>query len=105
MHMFVGSKSWMENIIEHAFVLCRSGFIGKEHLPRSMVESLPIDHHIAPLPRLGVREQAEARVLRECMEQSDGNRLAAAKALGMHRTTLWRKLRRYGLVGVSQSKG
>ncbi|MFG0336147.1 MAG: helix-turn-helix domain-containing protein [Maioricimonas sp. JB049] len=39
----------------------------------------------------------EPTLLRTVLEQCDGNRAAAARRLGMHRSTLRQKLRRYGL--------
>jgi transcriptional regulator of acetoin/glycerol metabolism len=35
--------------------------------------------------------------IRHALEEADGNRTRAAAALGMGRTTLWQKLKEYGL--------
>ena len=40
---------------------------------------------------------AEAQTIKATLDRYGGNRLEAARALGLHRTTLWRKMRRYGL--------
>ena len=40
---------------------------------------------------------AEREAIREALELADGNRTRAAAALGMGRTTLWQKLKEYGL--------
>jgi transcriptional regulator with PAS, ATPase and Fis domain len=42
------------------------------------------------------REAAQAEVIRRALERHHGNRLAAARELGMHRATLWRWLRKMG---------
>jgi DNA-binding NtrC family response regulator len=41
--------------------------------------------------------EQEARRIRAALEQSDGVRSRAASLLGMGRTTLWRKMRQYGI--------
>ena len=40
---------------------------------------------------------SERSDIREALELSGGNRAAAASILGISRTTLWRKMREYGL--------
>ena len=40
---------------------------------------------------------AEREAIRTALEEADGNRTKAAAALGMGRTTLWQKLKEYGL--------
>lgn len=94
---YPGNIRELENIIEHGFVLCRGDEIGFEHLP-------------AGLRRKGTDTPAEGEALATAMRHSEselivaalkrhhGNRQAAAKELGMHRTTLFRKIKRYGLV-------
>jgi len=39
----------------------------------------------------------EARAIREAIERNGGNRLAAAHELGMHKSTLFRKLQQFGI--------
>jgi transcriptional regulator with PAS, ATPase and Fis domain len=43
------------------------------------------------------RELLEAQTIRNALERSGGNRLAAARELGIHKTTLFRKLKRLGI--------
>ena len=40
---------------------------------------------------------AEREAILLALEEADGNRTRAAAALGMGRTTLWQKLKEYGL--------
>ncbi len=51
--------------------------------------------------RLGERPSAvgafEARLIREALDRSGGNRTAAARELGIHKTTLHRKIRKLGI--------
>ena len=91
-HDYPGNVRELENAIEHAMVLCRGSMIEDRHLPNTIrdgqqARATPVD----PL------ESAESRVLQETLERHGGNRNEAARELGLHRTTLWRKMRRYGL--------
>lgn len=53
----------------------------------------------APLepPTSGSLEELEEVAVRRALEEHGGNRSRAARALGIHRTTLYQKMRRYGL--------
>jgi transcriptional regulator of acetoin/glycerol metabolism len=45
-----------------------------------------------------VLEDAEREQIVRALAESDGNRLEAARALGIHKTTLFRKVRKLGIV-------
>jgi PAS domain S-box-containing protein len=93
-HDYPGNVRELENAIEHALVLCRGGVIEERHLPASLRRG----ERALPAQLSTPLQSAEAREIQSTLEQHAGNRAAAAKALGLHRTTLWRKMRRYGLV-------
>jgi PAS domain S-box-containing protein len=94
-HDYPGNVRELQNAIEHAFVLCHEGRIELGHLPVEMVPR--------PLPSgRGHRiretvEAVEAQAIREALERSGQNRAAAAAALGIHKTTLFRTLKRLGI--------
>ncbi len=94
-HDYPGNVRELENAIEHALVLCRNGLLEEQHLPRTLRH----DAHRSevPLPSGTLLESAEAEAIRRTLERYGGNRTDAARELGLHRTTLWRKMRRYGL--------
>ena len=48
----------------------------------------------------GIRDEAERRHITRVLAENDGAVLATARALGVSRTTLWEKMRRYGLGSV-----
>ena len=87
-----GNVRELENVIERAFVLCDSGQLGIELLPVELtarVATVP--------PGAGIRkarELLEAETIRKALDKAGGNRSAAAKELGIHKTTLFRKLKR-----------
>jgi len=91
-HDFPGNVRELENIIEHAFVLCKSGAILPEHLPPELLSSSGKSAAEAePLA------SAEAHAIREALRQFRGNKVATARHLGVSRATLWRKLRKHGI--------
>ena len=92
-HEFRGNVRELENILEHAFILCRGPLILPEHLPSEIRPSRPL-----PKARAGttLAEIEEQKIL-DALERHGGNRAAAAKALGIHKTTLWRKLKKLGI--------
>ena len=52
-----------------------------------------------------VREQAEREHILAVLRQTDGNRLQAARVLGVSRKTLWKKLKHLGLSWPPGSPG
>ena len=104
-HDFPGNVRELENIIEHAFVLCKTGAIQSEHLPLELLSKstaglvagdgrragAPGDDRGTPLA------SAEAETIRDALSRFGGNKLETARHLGISRATLWRKLRRHGI--------
>jgi len=108
-HDFPGNVRELENIIEHAFVLCRGGTIQVEHLPGEFRTSatgmspfgppspaVESAGHAGREPDLSLGE-LERRAVTDALRKHAGNRSRAAAELGIHRTTLWRKMKAYGL--------
>ncbi len=94
MHEYPGNVRQLENIIEHAFVMCRDDVIDVHHLPAEMfvTQKQPHPHPGQPIDR------GERQILIDALARYEGNRILAAQALGMHRTSLWRKLKKHNLV-------
>lgn len=92
-HEFPGNIRELENIMQHAFVLCRGSVIQPVHLPgelKAMVESAR-----CPAP-LTLRSQEKAAI-QDALRHHAGNRTAAARQLGIDPSTLYRKMHRYGI--------
>lgn len=92
---FPGNIRELENIVEHAFVLCRGGLIEPPHLPAhlrsetSAVSSgLPGGMPLAAMEKL---------LIREALQRNNGNRAASARELGIDASTLFRKIKALGL--------
>jgi len=92
---FPGNARELENIVEHAFVLCRSGLIELHHLPQEIAK-------LAGLPAMKLGPGAtlrsiEAFYIADAIRRHEGNRKAAAEELGIHPTTLRRKIKDLGI--------
>jgi PAS domain S-box-containing protein len=97
-HELPGNVRQLENIIEHAFVLCHNGIIQPAHLPEEFTGGLQApDAQQLPSTPL---EESEADAIRRALRRNDGHRARTADDLGISRTTLWRKMSRYGIDGV-----
>lgn len=98
---YPGNVRELENILEHALILCRDDPIDVHHLPdytQCKKEAFPgsadpLSYHRYTDPKPEVR-----RIL-QALAAYDGHRGKAAKALNMDRTTLWRKMKLHGLLG------
>jgi PAS domain S-box-containing protein len=88
-----GNVRELENAVEHAFVLCRGEVIEAEHLPERIVEGVG-ENRNTPKP---FGDSSPAAVIRESLARNQGDRSKTARELGMHRSTLWRKMRQYGI--------
>jgi len=91
-HPFPGNVRELENIIEYAFIACKGSTIDIHHLPKDLVEERK-DATLHP----SERERTEAETIRALLERNAGDRHEAARALGMSRTTLWRRMKKYGI--------
>ncbi len=92
---YPGNVRELENAIEHAFVMCNTGVIEIEHLPRKIAryvnenESCP---HCGNYPK-----DSEEAIICETLDRNKGNKSRSARELGIDRTTLWRKIKRYNI--------
>jgi PAS domain S-box-containing protein len=93
-HDWPGNVRELENIIERSFILCHEGFIGIGHLPEELTA------HGAASTDSDVRsahDLLDAQAIRAALERNAFNRLATAKELGIHKTTLFRRMKRLGI--------
>jgi PAS domain S-box-containing protein len=92
---FPGNARELENIIEHAFVLCRGGVIEIQHLP----PELGRDPNARPRASSSGMTliTMESLHIADALRRNEGNRKAAAEELGIHPSTLFRKIRDLGI--------
>lgn len=91
-HSYPGNVRELENIIEHAFVLCSTSIIQPTHLPFELEESSPPD-----LVNKSNLQQIEADYIYSTLEKNNWNRAKAAVDLGVHKSTLFRKIKKLNI--------
>jgi len=89
---FPGNVRELENAIEFAFIACKGSVIRSEHLPGSLIK----DKAFHP-PRLTEEQKKEAEKIRAVLQQCASGREKAAQALGISRSTLWRRMKKLGI--------
>ncbi len=96
-YQYPGNIRELENAIEHAFVVCTDNLIQMDDLPQHILSSLDREPE-----KTAVRDRplddAEAQAIRATLEQCDYRRGQASKELGISRNTLWRKMKKYGIL-------
>ena len=90
-HVWPGNVRELANVIEHATILCDSGPIRYEHLPKHF-DSRQLQG--AARQRRGVisLRDLEMDAIHEALERTDGNKPLAAEQLGISLKTLYNKL-------------
>jgi len=101
---YPGNIRELKNIIERAYVLCRFDEIRDECLPEHIANAPPPPASFSltpPRSRLHGKTMEEQRVLiQNALQENGSHRGRTAEALGIDRTTLWRKMKQLG-IGLS----
>ena len=106
-----GNVRELENVVERAVVLSRATSISLDDLPRHVIENstgelLPRDvRHTgrgawptnSSLPLREALEEPERQIILAALEANDWNRQKTADQLDINRTTLYKKIKQYGL--------
>jgi transcriptional regulator with PAS, ATPase and Fis domain len=88
-----GNVRELRNVLERASILCEGSSINREHLSLAVTEDLP---WLASTD-LGILER---QAIEQAMREVAGNKARAAKKLGISRTQLYNRIRKYGLRGA-----
>lgn len=103
---YPGNIRELENIIEHAVVLCDGDYILLSHLPEQLVReegtsellSLPISENISSNPNtIQTLSQIEKSHITHSLKVLGNNQTEVARRLGISRSTLWRKMKEHGI--------
>lgn len=93
---FPGNIRELENIIERAFILCKGSMVDVRCLPPEISpphETVSVDLRSENSPL----QAAEAEAIMRTLTIHNGHRERSAKALGIHKTTLLRKMKKLGI--------
>lgn len=90
---FPGNIRELENIMEHAFVLCSEDCIKLHHLPVffSLHPNVSMNKNDDPV------KVVQIKLIADALARNDYNRNAAAKELGIHKSTLFRRIKKLGI--------
>jgi transcriptional regulator with PAS, ATPase and Fis domain len=94
-HDYPGNIRELQNIIEHTVIMCPAATIGKEYLPEYLLHTdakTPVGTSIPDNVRLFEKQE-----IAHALELNHYNRQKTAQQLGIHPTTLWRKMKKLGI--------
>jgi len=101
-----GNVRELENVIERAALLSKNKFIGPDDLPNSIKQEQNQQQETYKLMSLkGALAGPEKNIIRQALEVNHWNRQATARALGINRTTLFKKMKHYGLYAEAERLG
>jgi len=96
-HDFPGNVRELENIIEYATVVCKNGMIGVEHLPDFFNHSGKTKAKSPSEGKPSSLGEMERGYIYETLRRNHWNRTTTAAEMGIHPTTLWRKMKRLNI--------
>jgi PAS domain S-box-containing protein len=101
---YPGNVRELENILEHALIVSQYGVIEPRHLPDYLQNRLASPVELRPSEEILTKGSkiAERDNIIRLLRQYNGHREKTAQALGVNRSTLWRKMKRFGLQQFSK---
>lgn len=96
---YPGNVRELENILEHAMIICQGQAIERKHLPIPILKS--IKNRAVDLNNqngLSGEERSEKEKILSMLNEYGWNKTQTAKAMNIDRSTLWRKLRKYDIL-------
>jgi len=97
---YPGNVRELENILEHALIICQEETLRIRHLPEYLqahriTGRLPARKRLQPMED---SQNSERDRIISLLQKHSWHRSQTARALGIDRTTLWRKIKKYGIV-------
>ena len=106
-YSYPGNVRELRNIVEHAYAICTGDAIDQDCLPSRVLSCSaprgpePMRQFAAvPLRRMSTKEQRQ--MIRSSLYAHNGHRAKTADALGIDKSTLWRKMRKLGIEYVGR---
>ncbi|MFZ1946190.1 MAG: sigma 54-interacting transcriptional regulator [bacterium] len=101
-HTWPGNVRELENVIERSFIMCTGALIRIRHLPDELAAGARGANTATKIRE--ARDVIEAQAIRMALARNGQNRLAAARDLGIHKSTLFRKIRKLGIVAPEREE-
>jgi DNA-binding NtrC family response regulator len=99
-----GNVRELQNVVERAVLLARGPQIGLEDLPSHIAAGQPVSVVGVPdQPLKNALQAPERAIILSVLERHNWNRNATAEALGINRTTLYKKMKRLGLLDAPRA--
>lgn len=97
---YPGNVRELENILEHALIICQQDTIEPGHLPEYLQNQTAVRKAMpTTTAQQGLSSENDERdQLLAMLKKHDWHRNKTARALGVDRTTLWRWMKKYGLL-------
>ena len=104
LYAWPGNVRELQNAIERAINVAEGGMIQLKDLPLYLqdLEGQPRNTTLRPLA-LELAE-AESKAILKALKITDGNKSNAAEILGIHRTNLYRKMKKFGMDGADRER-
>ena len=105
-YQWPGNVRELENTIERAVLLSKDKYIGPDDLPSSIRQE--VDQQQKPYRPMNLKDamvEPEKKFIRQALEANHWNRQETAKALQINRTTLFKKMKQYGLYDEAERLG
>jgi len=97
-----GNVRELENVVERAVVLSKGKYVTVEDLPGPLLEAVESNKSpesgYKPMSLKEALEDPERRIIEMTLRANNWNRQATAEVLQINRTTLYKKMKRYGLL-------
>ena len=95
-HDFPGNVRELENVLEYASVVCKNSTVSPGHLPGYLIssETGAMRHAEKQAAEHSSWEEVEREFILGALRKTHWKKAAAARELGIHPTTLWRKMKR-----------
>lgn len=102
-----GNVRELENVIERAVLLNKDKYIGMDDLPQSLIAQSQVSRrpNYAQMSLKNALAEPEKSIIRTALLANQWNRQNTAKALQINRTTLYKKMKRYGLEAEAAELG
>lgn len=94
-----GNIRELENVLEHVFVLCGEEIIHAKCLPDWLVQDINISEpNLRDLHNVESIKDAEKFHIQSILKKYNGDRQKVSDVLGIDKSTLWRKMKKYNLL-------